>query len=216
MTPIRGLRRLEHTARHLNITGDNWHSTWAASDVQYVALCDGSGGPDIVGYTGREYNSRVYRLEGDPATAVFVDLPGFPDLASVPGTPECHRYYGFGILALDGAIYHYLSTPDRPFDQPDPRFIGAKLIYSPDEGRTWRNQDGAPVRWEPWEERSRENMLFFAEPGDTCSLLTCLQMGRNYEQNRDGYIYLYAPNGSRDGTMNQLVLLRAPKDRILD
>jgi hypothetical protein len=120
---------------------------------------------------------------------------------------------------VDGAIYQFLSTPDRPFDTnaPHPRFIGAKLIYSPDNGATWHNQDGSsPVRWEPWEERTRTNMAFFNEPGDAFSLLTVLQMGKAYEQNEDGYVYVYSPNGNTEGTMNQLVMLRVPKERIRD
>ena len=97
------------------------------------------------------------------------------------------------------------------------RFIGAKPIYSPDNGRTWCNQDGStPVVWEPWDRRSRDTMVFFEEPQEAFSLLSVLQMGRNYEANRDGYVYLYSPNGNTDGTMNQLVMLRVPKSRLLD
>jgi hypothetical protein len=146
----------------------------------------------------------------------FEYLPGYPELLSVWGTRDCNRYYNFGILALDGSIYQFLSTPNRPFDAPPTRFVGAKLIYSPDNGRTWNNQDGThPVRWEPWEERSRENMVFF-EDDDAFCLPTILQMGKNYEHNRDGYVYVYSPNGNEEGTMNQLALFRVPKDRILD
>jgi hypothetical protein len=53
-------------------------------------------------------------------------------------------------------------------------------------------------------------------PGETFSLITVLQMGRNYACNTDGYVYLYAPNGNSAGTMNQLMLSRVCKDRILD
>ena len=127
------------------------------------------------------------------------------------------RYYNFGILALDGRIYQYLSVPNRPFYEHEPRFVGAKLIYSPDNGRTWCNQDGSsPVKWELWGQRSKDNMVFFNEPGDAFSLLTILQMGKNYEHNTDGYVYVYAPNGNVEGAMNQLVLFRVPKDRIPD
>jgi hypothetical protein len=59
-------------------------------------------------------------------------------------------------------------------------------------------------------------MLFFEEPGESFTLITVLQMGQNYEHNRDGYVYLYSPNGNTEGTMNELVLARVPKDRILD
>jgi hypothetical protein len=146
----------------------------------------------------------------------FEFLPGYPDLFSVFNTYEVNRYYNYGILALDGAIYQYMSTTNHPFWEPGARFIGAKLIHSPDNGVTWHNQEGSsPVRWEAWEQRNRDNMLFF-EPDEAFSLLTVLQMGRNYRDNTDGFVYIYAPNGNTEGTMNQLVLCRVPKEHILD
>ena len=59
-------------------------------------------------------------------------------------------------------------------------------------------------------------MVFFEEPGDAFSLLTVLQMGMNYRDNTDGFVYVYAPNGNTEGSMNQLVMFRVAKDRILD
>ncbi|MCL5997835.1 MAG: DUF4185 domain-containing protein [Chloroflexi bacterium] len=215
MTTITGIRRLDETTLRKGGSGDNWHMSWANDDHQYVALCDGNGWPDVPGYTGQSYNARMYALNGTPPQIAFEHLPGYPDLLS-EAPPNVNRYYGFGILALDGAIYHFMSTPNHVFEQPDARFVGAKLIYSPDNGRTWKNQDGSPVRWEPWQERDAHNMAFFCEPGDAFSLITLLQMGRNYEHNRDGYIYLYTPNGNIDGTMNQLALARVRKERVLD
>jgi hypothetical protein len=158
-------------------------------------------------------------IRGVPPQLEFDDTPGYPELLVGPDPRHVSRYYGFGVLASAGAIYQYLSTPDRPFDtnKPHPRFIGAKLIYSPDNGVTWHNQDGStPVRWEPWEDRGQHNMAFFKEPGDAFSLLTVLQMGKNYEHNEDGYVYVYSPNGNTEGTMNQLVMFRAPQERIRD
>ena len=214
MSSIKGIRRLEDTTLRLGGTGDNWHTTWANDDRQYVGLCDGTGWP---GMPTRDYNSRLYAMHGDPPEVCFEYLPGYPDLISKWGTRESSRYYGFGVLALDGKIYQFLSTPNHVFAEPEPRFVGAKLIYSPDNGESWRNQDGScPVRWEEWEERSSDNMAFFFEPGDAFSLLTVLQMGKNYEHNTDGFIYVYAPDGNREGTMNQLVMFRVPKDGMLD
>ncbi len=210
---IQSLRRLEDTVIRCGGHGDNWHMSWAADDKQYVSLCDGMGLP---GTPQKPYNSRLYAIRGTPPELTFEDLPGYPELLNKSGR-EVSRYYNFGTLALDGRLYQFLSTPNCTFNEPQPRFVGAKLIYSPDGGRTWHNQDGStPVRWEPWEDRSRRNMVFFEEPGDAFALLTVLQMGRNYERNRDGFVYLYAPNGSTEGTMNQLVLCRMPKDRILE
>jgi len=212
MSTIRSLRRREDTIRRVDSVGDNWHMSWAADDRQYVSLCDGTGFP---GMPRADYNSRAYAIVGDPPDIGFEFLPGYPDLINDWHTENASRYYNFGILALDGALYQFLSTPNHPFREPDPRFCGVKLIWSPDDGATWHNADGtAPVRWEPWETRSRDNMLFFEELGDAFSLITVLQMGRNYEHNRDGYVYLYAPNGNTEGTMNQLVLARVPKDQI--
>jgi hypothetical protein len=214
MTSIRGLRRLEDTTLRLGGVGDNWHMTWADDDRQYVSLCDGRGWP---GMPQANYNSRMYAIEGTPPDVRFQYLPGYPELVNYAGTSLLTRYYNFGILALDGCLYQFLTTPNHPFDRPQPRFVGAKLIYSPDNGRTWRNQDGdSPVVWEAWEERSKANMIFFEEPGDAFSLLTVLQMGRNYEYNTDGFVYIYAPNGNTEGTMNQLVMCRAPVKQILD
>jgi hypothetical protein len=209
---IKGLTRLEETIVRVEGVGDNWHLTWADDDRQYASLCDGSGFP---GMARKSYNSRAYAILGMPPEIRFEHLPGYPDLINTPGTRNISRYYNFGILALDGTLVQFLSTPNHPFHEPEPRFVGVKLITSPDNGRTWHNQDGStPVRWERWEERSRENMLFFQEPGETFSLLTVLQMGQNYSQNKDGFVYLYAPNGNTDGTMNQVVLCRVPRDRL--
>ena len=214
MKRIKGLRRLEETVIRIESCGDNWHMTWADSDCQYVSLCDGSGFP---GMPHKDFNSRAYAIHGDPPGIRFEYLPGYPDLVNDWTTRECSRYYNFGILAIDGALYQFLSTPNHPFPEPtQPRFVGAKLICSPDNGKTWRNQDGStPVTWEPWETRGRENMCFFDEPGEAFSLITVLQMGRNYGDNQDGYVYLYAPNGNTEGTMNQLALCRTPRARIL-
>ncbi len=219
MTKIAGMRRLPETTGRLGgetkHAGDNWHMTWAADGSQFVGLCDGSGWPEIRGHDLKSYNSRIFRIHGEPPEPEFEYLPGFPDLPSKP-PDQVNRYYGFGIIALDDHVYQYMSTPNTPFAESGARFAGAKLLYSPDRGRTWKNQDGSELAWEPWEERDRRNMVFFNEPGEAFSLLTVLQMGQNYSDNTDGYVYVYAPNGNLEGDMNQLVMFRVPKDRLLD
>lgn len=209
---IKNMVRLEETTRRLGGVGDNWHMTWAENGSQYLCLCDGSGWD---GMPRADYNSRLYVIEGDPQDPGFRYLPGYPELVNDWKTRDCSRYYNFGVLALEGRIYQFLSTPNHPFTESEARFVGAKLIYSPDGGSTWCNQDGSsPVRWEPWEERSGDNMVFFEEPGDTFSLLTVLQMGKGYGENRDGYVYIYSPDGSTEVSMNRLVMFRVPKDLI--
>ncbi len=214
MTRIRKLERLDETILRLGGVGDNWHMTWAEDDLQYAGLCDGAGWP---GMPREDFNSRLYAVVGDPPSVEFRYLPGYPRLVNDWNSRECSQYYNFGVIAAGGRIYQFLATPNHPFTEPDPRFVGAKLIFSPDGGRTWCNQDGSsPVRWESWEERSRDNMIFFEEPGDAFCLPSVLQMGRGYRENRDGCVYVYSPGGNTEGTMNRLLLCRVPKDRILD
>lgn len=225
MTRIIGAVRRDDTIQRLGGQGDNWYSTWAADGSLYVALCDGSGFP---GLERRKYNSRLYRVEGSPDTQIsFHDVPGYPDLSTPArgpqpeGTPRT-RYYGFATVSVDGTIYQYLNTWNAPTTEENLkgdvlRFVGAKLIYSPDNGTTWHNQDGStPVHWEDWDEQSQENMVFFHEPGEAFSMLSLLQMGKDYQLNSDGYVYAYSPNGNEEGDMNELVMFRVPKDKILD
>jgi hypothetical protein len=220
---IKRVLRREDTVRRYAVYGDNWNLTWAADDRQYVSMCDGSS---FENPPKQFHNSRMLAISGGPHEAIFHDLPGYPTLAHPQQGKNDARYYNFGTLAAGGYLYQFMSTFNRGFradelERPDPtdlvRFTGAKLIYSPDNGRTWCNQDGStPVTWEAWGNRSRQNMVFFEEKQEAFSLLSILQMGRNYEENRDGYVYVYAPNGYTNGTMNELVLFRAPKQRILE
>ncbi|MDP6982802.1 MAG: hypothetical protein QGG05_06925 [Candidatus Latescibacteria bacterium] len=213
MKTILGIRRLEETLRRSGGSGDNWHMTCARDGRQFVVMGDGKGWPDVAGYTGQTYDTRVYGLHGDPPDLEYEHLHGYPDLVSGKD-PQQSRYYGGGILAIDDHIYHFLSAQNRSSDPPA-RFVGAKLIYSPDQGRTWKNQAGSPVYWENEAQRTRENMVFFDEPGEAFSLVSLLQMGRNYEDNSDGYVYGYAPAGNHEEMMNHLVLFRVPQTRIL-
>jgi hypothetical protein len=125
---------------------------------------------------------------------------------------------------VDGCIYQFLSTSNRPYLLPDQTFApnffkeSAKLIYSPDNGRTWCNQDGSsPVVWEDWDKVSAQNMAFYkVQPEGAFNHPIFLQMGRDYELNRDGYVYAYSGNGGEDGSANQLVMFRVPKGRVTD
>jgi hypothetical protein len=222
---ITGAIRRDDTIQRLGGYGDNWYATWTADGSVLIALCDGTGFP---GTERRVYNSRLFRLEGHPETGVtFQDVPGYPDLSTLAsqGIEAIYdappRYYGFGTLAVDGSVYQFLSTWNIKIAAQMPpmgtmRFVGAKLIYSPDGGTTWHNQDhSTPVHWEDWDEQD-DALTFFHEPDETFSLISILQMGKDYELNTDGYVYLYAPDGNDEGTMNRLALARVPKDRILD
>ena len=215
-SPIKSVICREETTLRLGGHGAEWHMSWAADDRQFVSLGGGMGWSDN---PERVYISRLLAISNGPQNPTFQDISGYPDHLQTSGAENAPPpYICFGTIALDGRIYQFLNTLERGTPSTRTRnFIGTKLIYSPDNGRTWCNQNGStPVVWEGWERRSRESMLFFEEPQNTFSLLSVLQMGRNYEANRDGFIYVYACNGNTEGTMNQLVLCRVPKARLLD
>ena len=215
-SPIKSVMPREETTLRLGGHGAEWHMSWAADDRQFVSLGGGMGWSDN---PERVFVSRLFAMSNGPLDATFQDVSSYPDLLQSSGGENAPPpYICFGTIALDGRIYQFLNTLERGAPSARARnFVGTKLIYSPDNGRTWRNQDGStPVVWEGWENRSRKSMLFFEEPQNSFSLLSVLQMGRNYEANRDGYVYIYACNGNTEGTMNQLVLCRVPKAHILD
>lgn len=187
--------------RRPDFEGDNWHTTWAADGNQYVLQCDGQG-----------YNTQLWKLVGPASDFHFEPVWSHPGPKEIPA----ERYYGFGILGVGPSIYHYFSTPDKWYTDPPWNFIGTKIIYSPDTGNTWYNQDGStPVKFEATQHRNRQNMVFFKEPSNAFSLLTMLQMGKGYEKNKDNFIYVYSPNGGTEGTINQLVMYRVHKDKLL-
>lgn len=198
--------------------GDCHHMSWAADDRQIISVCDGMGYED---QPIKFYSNRLCYSLGSAQDSTLHDIAGYPDL-SYPrlqlGLGDVPQYYGWGTLAMEGSIYQFLSFLEKdPFEH----WAGAKLIYSADNGRTWRNQDGStPVVREPPERRSCNNMAFFREPNGAFSLLSVLQMGRNYEENRDGYVYVYSMNVPTFGTGGSgdchLHLFRAPKGRILE
>lgn len=196
--------------------------TWGPSDQQFVAIIDGCGWPEVPRDT--YYSSRLFALTGSPEAATFTEVTEYPDIPLSDYVRGFAPYYGLNALAVDRRIYQFLSTEgfdtfeiSEPGSWEDPNFTRAMLIYSPDEGRTWFNQDGwTPVMRYARAEQSRRTMTFFDEPQDAFAQLTFLQMGRGYRDNRDGYVYVYAQNGRHEGTMNELVMFRVPKTQVLD
>lgn len=210
---VRSIVRREDTTRRLGGMGFGYQSTWAADDRQFMMVNDGSGWSDP---PTAFHNARLWSVAGGVDDPAFTEVSGFPDLSYTTRPRDAPRYFGVGLLAVRGRIYQFLNTLDRAEDRPR-HWTGAKLIYSDDGGRTWRNQDGStPVIWEDWNAQSRDRFTFFGEPDGCFAMLSILQMGRDYSANRDGYIYVYGLNGNVDGLMNQLVMYRVPIDRMLD
>jgi hypothetical protein len=223
-TRIKSAVRREGTTQRLGGDGYGYAMTWTADDRQLITVCDGCGWPENP--KERYYSSRLFTADGGPESAKFAEVPHYPSvpvweavLGHEKGTVA--SYYGLNILAVDGFVYQYLSTVNRVADSGWVMGLklwnGAKLIYSPDNGRTWRNHDGsAPVVQERAVNQTHETTMFLKESQDAFSVLSFLQMGRAYQDNKDGYAYVYSPNGSVDGTMNELVMFRVPKAQVLD
>ena len=186
--------------------------TWAADDLQYTVVNDGTGWVDK---PKAFYNARLWTVSGGPEKAVFADVSGYPELNTAARPEDAPQYFGHGVLAVRGQIFQFLSTLEPATDRPR-HWSGAKLIHSTDNGRSWRNQDGSsPVVWENFDEQTRERLVF-KETHGCFSMLSILQMGRDYSANRDGYVYVYGLNGSDDGRMNELVMFRAPLAGLLN
>ncbi|TWB44004.1 DUF4185 domain-containing protein [Nitrospirillum pindoramense] len=208
---VRSLWRRDETILRLPSLGDGYKMTWGADDRQLVVVNDGPGWLDP---PTKFFKRSLWSIGGGPTDAIVTQRDGYPHVDEAGEPEDAPHYHGHGLLAVGGRIYQFLSALDQAAERPR-RWTAAKLIQSDDGGRSWRNQDGtSPVRWEGWKEQSRERLAFFNEPNGCFSLLSILQMGQDYRANRDGYIYVYGPNGNIDGLMNELMMFRVPIDRI--
>ena len=214
---------------------------WLADDQQLFVVGDGCGWPKV---RDKYWSTRFYKIDGSAKTARFHELSNQPDMLIwdwMDTSGDKSAWYPGGVISVDGCIYAYLSTFDRPLNIHTPgswtnypsnwkgvTFNTTKVIYSPDNGRTWHNQDGStPVVLERQPEKSAKNMLFFRHRNGVFTGPIFLQMGKDYQDNRDGYVYAYSANGTVDsggwttpvvelGALNELVMFRVPKTKILD
>lgn len=206
--------KFDSTIDRLGRSGDNWCMTWADDGHQYTA-CDDGWGWDYANplawrgdhpMAGIYYNNRVWRLTGGPHDMNPEYLPNYP----LYYTRD--EWYGFGILSVDGTLYHFITCASgNAFNPP---FQGAKLVYSTDHGNSWRLHDGQDIYGR--ERDKTDGAMFFWHEGDgyAFSNIEFLQCGRDNSLAKDGYVYLYAPNGRY--RYHQLNCARVPKERILD
>jgi uncharacterized protein DUF4185 len=231
---IASVIRRENTLLRLGGDFSGVSMTWTADDRQLGVFGDSSGFLDL---SKRDpyYTARLVSVSGKPPKPIFEDVASFPDefCWRIHSWGDFHKgavpYYGKSLLAVDGRIYVYLMTLADDFQwackndwsSAISHFAGAKLIYSPDGGRTWCNEDGSkPVVWELEGHRSQKNMIFWSEPKDAFAGPILLQMGKDYRGNRDGYVYIYG-NGTADPSdeaarTSGLLVIRVPKTQVLD
>ncbi len=202
--------------------GDNFNQTWAADDNIYFNCDDGRGWNQQEPAT--DYNCRVYKITGGPEPFDVHFLDGYPNylrdkkrthgdelLAQLEKFKEFykHRWYAFGIISVDGILYHFISRTGGGFDT---LWRGTKLVYSPDMGKTWYRHDGKNSLYDFV---SDEGMFFWDETEDySFSYNAFLQCGKDYSLAKDNFVYIYSKAGS--GRPAEIVLARVPKDKILN
>lgn len=184
---------------------DNWPTTWADDNHQYVAWGDGGG------FGGTNSLGRVSlgagRIEGDWDDWQGRNLWGghaAPHPATFPGK-------SYGIVCVDGVLTMWVASP-KALDTNGP-FGEARLATSRDHGATWTLADWAFTR--------EQNVM----------VPTICQFGRDYAGARDEYVYHYlirfrsftGPDDAPDRNLWLVVqrpgaidLARVPKDRMLD
>jgi len=177
-----GVELQTSTVRREGKSGDNWCITWGADGHQYTSMCDGGG------WYGPGGHSRVWRLEGEFDEFVAVDIENYP-------APPMSHYFGYGIAAIDGTIYQFLSrVPKEGWSSP---FQGVNLIHSPDAGRTWYRHDGVNVSGKTLDSSPGSQFFWHEQPRTVhgqesyaFSFISCTQMGQDNSEAMDNYVYL--------------------------
>ena len=193
--------------------GDNWCLTWAADGSQVTSMCDGNW---LGGETS--YHSHLYRVIGGPDDFRRADIPNYPQFAWGTGS-----WFGYGIVSIDGALYATISkTPRNRWSGP---FRGLKLLRSSDNGHSWyrlnRRGEQRPIgpKDEARNEVNVEEMFFLEESGlghqeqeaYPFSFVAFAQHGRDNSAARDGYVYIYSPEGAH---AHKLLLARVPQNKL--
>lgn len=195
--------------------GDNWCLTWAADNTQVTSMCDGNwlGGKN-------SFHNHLYRILDGPEEFTVEDVPGYPQYVRKTGS-----WFGYGIVSVDRVLYSVVSkTPANQWSGP---FRGIKLLKSTDQGQSWVrvNHRAQERRLEPnaaaRNEVNRDEMFFLEEEGRPhrnqlaypFSFVDFVKCGRDNSAARDGYLYIYAPEGAE---AHKLLLARVPKEKLAD
>jgi hypothetical protein len=193
--------------------------TWAADGSLVASMCDGDWfRAERLDLDQEGYHTHLYRIRGEHTDFTREDMPGYPTFSGVEGS-----WFGYGIISIEGALYATVSrTPGPRWSGP---FRGLKLLRSYDGGRTWsrvnRTGAGRPLaaRDPARNLDSTDEMFFLKESGlphveqraYPFSFVSFAQCGRDCSAARDGYVYVYGPEGA---DAHRLMLARVPKARV--
>ncbi len=210
-----GVHFYKETLRRVGSPGDNWCVTWTVDDSQMISMDDGSW-VDPAG----SYHNRLYKVIGS------TDFNHNRDVSEVTAYPFFRDHgvergwYGYGIVSIGHTIYTAVSlTPNTKFNP----FLGVKILKSPDNGESWyrvnkqgkarKLSSGGQVHYET----SSDEMFFKEEFGKQGHgrvsypfvWLSFVQNGQAGSASKDGYIYIYSPEGSNT---SKLLLARVKKE----
>ncbi len=211
-----GVQFLKKTVKRIGSSGDNWCITWAKDGSQIVSMCDGNW--LNIDTPNGGYHNHLFRLTGDAENFQREDIPNYPNFSGEEGS-----WFGYGIISIDDNIYATVSkTPRGSWSGP---FRGIKLLKSPDNGKSWFrvNKEGKelPLAKDDTMRNVVDNdeMFFLEESGlphqkqmaYPFSYVAFVQEGQTNSANKDGYIYIYSPEGAQS---NKLTLARVKKENL--
>ncbi len=218
--------------------GDNWFSTWGSDGALYTAQCDGRGWLDDDGNKREFKNNQIWRITGSPDSVnIHAEMiEGYPDYSRSGLTEICGpiispdtvtrfplpnseerrfwNWYGYGIVSIDGNMYQFISHCAERYGWG--WFDGAQLIWSSKGDKRWFRWNGTDAtdrnRWLLNE--GGNQLMFFNEPDYAFSFISVAQFGQDYRENKDGYVYIYSPEGKLKSF--NLNMARVKKENILD
>lgn len=202
------------TLRRVGGKGDNWCQTWAADDSIITAMDDGDWFS-----TEYRYHSRLYRLYGDQNNFSRHDVPGYPRFHT-----DDDGWFAYGMLSASGTLYSMVSKTQTGAWSEGP-FRGVKMLRSYDNGSSWNrvdqhNNERAIGPWDSAVQSVADSEMFFGQEfgrtgsGKTAypfSFVSFVQSGRDHSASKDGYVYIYSPEGSKS---NELLLARVPEAQV--
>jgi hypothetical protein len=190
---------------------EHWHASWGTSAAgepsHFFAFNSGTGWSTLGDL--RDYSANVGRWIGDPQHPA--QIKGFIDLG-YPARLLPAPWRGYGVLSTSDAYYHFVSYLDSTLQPIRPTAL--LLEHAEGKGEAWTDHRGQPTTFGA---ALTPTVATYIERADGAfSAVSVLQMGSDFSANRDGYVYLYALDGSTPDRARRIVLARVPLSRILD
>jgi len=223
--------------QRLGDNGDNWCMTVGEDDVLYTAQCDGRGWYNDDHSKKAYKNNQVWQITGGPDSISFkAEMIDYPDYSRL-GLTEIHgpiispdslikfpsasdellhdwNWYSYGIVSIEGNMYQFISHCGERKGWS--WFDGTQLIWKPKGEHQWKRWNGSDAhdrdRWLLNE--GGNQLMFFNEPAYAFSFISVAQYGTDYQENKDGYVYIYSPEGKLNA--ENLNMARVKKGDITD